>query len=103
MGSLAAPSTGGVRIVDKCDHIRSKLHDLEVQREDIRPTPDDIRPPKPSPVSGLIREIARTRESLQACVESLRVRQWTITGEPFIGSREIDTAVMRFMKAHAIR
>jgi CubicO group peptidase (beta-lactamase class C family) len=91
-------------MADKCDPIRLKLRDLEVQLKDSQPTPGDTHPPKPPPhLNGLIHEIARTRESLQACMESLRARQWTVTGEPFIGSREIDTAVMRFMKAHAIR
>jgi len=87
-------------MTDRCDPIRSRLHDLEVQLADIQPAPGD----KPSPdVAGLVREIARTRESLQACMESLLARQWTVTGQPFLGSGEIDAAVMRFMKAHAIR
>ena len=91
-------------MADKCDSIRSRLRDLEVELKDSQPTPGDIPVSKPPPhLNGLVREIAQTRLSLRACVESLLARQWTVTGQAFIGSREIDTAVMRFMKAHAIR
>lgn len=93
---------------DKCDPIRSKLHDLEVEFKNtkrfILPEPGERHPLKPRPNpewSALVSRIAKTRLALQACAESLLT--WTVTGGAFVGSIEIDAAALRFMKAHAIR
>jgi len=68
-------------MADKCDSIRSRLRDLEVELKDSQSTPGDIPVSKPPPhLNALVREIAQTRLSLQACVESLLARQWTVTG-----------------------
>ena len=98
-------------MADKCDPIRSKLHDLEVELENTdrflaEPETSEKNPPKPRPNPiwiDLVGRIAKTRLALQACAESLLGRRWTVTGDAFIGSFEIDAVVLRFMKAHAIR
>lgn len=98
-------------MADKCDPIRSKLHDLEVELKNTdrflaEPETGEQNPPKPRPNPkwiDLVSRIAKTRLALQACAESLLVRHWTVTGDSFIGSIEIDALVAKFMKAHAIR
>ena len=98
-------------MADKCDPIRSKLHDLEVELENTdrflaEPETDEQNPPKsrPNPKwTDLVSRISKTRSALQACAESLLIRRWTVTGDSFIGSIEIDALVSKFMKAHAIR
>ena len=98
-------------MADKCDPIRSKLHDLEVELKNTdrflaEPETSEKNPPKPRPNPiwiDLVGRIAKTRLALQACAESLLGRRWTVTGDAFIGSFEIDAVVLRFMKAHAIR
>lgn len=93
---------------DKCDPIRSKLHDLEVELGNterfLRPEPDDPHPLKPhaNPEwSALASSITKIRLALQRCEESLVT--WTVTGAVFVGSLEIDAAAMQFMKARTIR
>jgi CubicO group peptidase (beta-lactamase class C family) len=91
-------------MADKCDPIRTVLRDLEAKLADLRPVSGEQHPPKPPPgLNELVRQIAGTRLSLQACVESLRTRVWTVTGDSFVGSLEIDAVAMHFMKAHSIR
>ena len=98
-------------MADKCDPLRSKLHDLEVELKNTdrflaEPEPGEKNPPKPrtNPKwTDLVNRIAKTRSALQACAESLLIRRWTVTGDSFIGSIEIDALVSKFMKAHAIR
>lgn len=93
-----------LKMADKCDPIRTVLRDLEAELEDLRPVTGEQHPPKPPPgLNALVRRIAETRGSLQACAESLRMRNWSVTGETFVGSLEIDAVAMRFMKAHSIR
>lgn len=93
---------------DKCDPFRSTLHDLEVELDHtekyLRPAPDDPHPLKPhlNPEwSALANSITKNRLALQRCEESLLT--WTVTGAVFVGSLELDAAVMQFMKARAIR
>jgi hypothetical protein len=75
---------------------KTLLRDLEAELEDLRPVTGEQHPPKPPPgLNALIRRIAETRESLQACAESLRMRNWSVTGETFVGSLEIDAVAMR--------
>lgn len=95
-------------MADKCDPIRSRLHDLQVQlaktERFIRPEPGEQHPPKPRPNpdwTSLNSQIASTRLALRTCEESLR--RFTVTGAGFPGSFELDAVVSRFMKAHAIR
>jgi CubicO group peptidase (beta-lactamase class C family) len=98
-------------VADKCDPIRSKLHDLEVELKNTdrflaEPEPGEKNPPKPRPNPkwiDLVGRIAKTRLALQACAESLLARRWTVTGDAFIGSIEIDALVSKFMKARSIR
>jgi CubicO group peptidase (beta-lactamase class C family) len=98
-------------VADKCDPIRSKLHDLEGELKNTdrflaEPETDEQNPPKPrtNPKwTDLVSRIAKTRSALQECAESLLIRRWTVTGDSFIGSIEIDALVSKFMKAHAIR
>jgi len=90
-------------VADKCDPIRSKLHDLEVELKNTdrflaEAETGEQNPPKPrtNPKwSDLVSRIAKTRLALQACAESLLVRRWTVTGESFIGSIEIDAVVSK--------
>jgi len=90
-----------LKMAYKCDPIRTVLRDLEAKLEDLRPVSGEQHPPKPPPgLNALVRQIAETRRSLQACAESLRMRIWTVTGEAFVGSLEIDAVAMHFMKAH---
>jgi hypothetical protein len=66
-------------VADKCDSIRSTLHDLEVRREKtekflVEPEPGEQHPPKPvlNPVwRRLTSDISSTRLSLRECEESL--------------------------------
>jgi CubicO group peptidase (beta-lactamase class C family) len=95
-------------VADKCDPIRSKLHGLEVQ---LRNTPEydhskpdrrnTQKPHKNPEWTSLTGQIASTRLALQQCSESLR--RFTVTGDAFIGSIEIDALVSRFMKLYDIR
>ena len=97
-------------MADHCDPIRIQLRDLE---DELKHTekfanviPGEQHPPKPKLTqewTALVDRIAKTRSALQACAESLLIRRWTVTGQPFIGSLEIEAIAMKFMKAHAIR
>jgi CubicO group peptidase (beta-lactamase class C family) len=95
-------------VADKCDPIRSKLHALEGQLAKIHrflpPEPGEKNPPKPRPNpdwTNLASQIASTRLALRTCVESLR--RFTVTGNGFVGSIELDAVISTFMKAHDIR
>ena len=89
---------------DACDSLRVSLRALEAELKDSQPVPGEKHPPKPPPnLTGLIRRIATTRDELNACVESLRIRRWTVTGNTFIGALAIDRAIKPFMFDHDIR
>ena len=95
-------------MADKCDPIRSKLHALEGQLAKIQrflppEHPDkNTQKPRPNPDwTNLASQIASTRLALRTCEESLR--RFTVTGDGFVGSLELDAVVSRFMKAHDIR
>lgn len=89
---------------DACNSLRVSLRALEAELKDSQPVPGEQHPPKPPPnLNGLIRRIAATRDELNACVESLRIRRWTVTGNTFIGALAIDRAIKPFMFDHDIR
>jgi CubicO group peptidase (beta-lactamase class C family) len=91
-------------MADSCDSLRAKLRALEAELKDSQPVPGEQHPPKPPPdLNGLIRQIAVTRDELNACVESLMIRRWTVTGNTFLGALVIDRAIKRFMFEHDIR
>ena len=91
-------------MADACDPFRVKLSALEAELKDSQPVPGEQRPPKPPPnLNGLIRQIATTRDELNACVESLMIRRWTVTGNTFVGASAIDRAIKLFMFDHDIR
>jgi CubicO group peptidase (beta-lactamase class C family) len=91
-------------VADVCDSLRVRLRALEAELKDSQPVAGERHPPKPPPnLNGLIRQIARTRDELNACVESLRIRRWTITGDTFLGAFAIDRAIKTFMFDHDIR
>lgn len=91
-------------VADVCDPLRAKLRALEAQLKDSQPVPGERHPPKPPPnLNGLIRQIATTRDELNACVESLMSRRWTVTGNTFLGGFAIDRAIKLFMFEHDIR
>ncbi|MEO8620488.1 MAG: serine hydrolase domain-containing protein [bacterium] len=91
-------------MADACDSLRVRLRALEAQLKDSQPVPGEQHPPKPPPnLNGLIRQIAATRDELNACVESLMIRRWTVTGNSFIGALAIDRAMKRFMFDNDIR
>jgi CubicO group peptidase (beta-lactamase class C family) len=95
-------------MADKCDPIRAKLHALEGQlaKTDrfLQPEAGERNTPKPRPNpdwTNLASQIASTRLALRTCEESLR--RFTVTGDGFVGSIELDTVISRFMQAHDIR
>jgi len=91
-------------MADACDSLRIRLRALEAELKDSQPVPGERHPPKPPPyLNGLIRQIETSRDELNACVESLMVRRWTVTGNTFLGALSIDRAIKRFMFAHDIR
>ena len=91
-------------MADACDSLRARLRALEAELKDSQPVPGERPAPKPPPnLSGLIRQIATTRDELNACVESLMIRRWTVTGNTFLGAFAIDRAIKRFMFDHDIR
>jgi CubicO group peptidase (beta-lactamase class C family) len=91
-------------MADACDSLRVRLRALEAELKDSQPVPGEQHPPKPPPnLNGLIRQIATTRDELNACVESLMIRRWTVTGNTFLGSSAIDRAMKGFMFDHDIR
>ncbi|MEO5813731.1 MAG: serine hydrolase domain-containing protein [Gemmatimonadaceae bacterium] len=91
-------------MADACDPLRVRLRALEAQLKDSQPVPGERHPPKPpSNLNGVIRQIAATRDELNACVESLMIRRWTVTGNMFPGALAIDRAIKRFMFDHDIR
>ena len=91
-------------MADACDPLRVRLRALEAELKDSQPVPGEQHPPKPPPnLNGLIRQIATTRDQLNACVESLNVRRWTVTGDSFLGALAIDRAIKQFMFDHDIR
>ena len=91
-------------VADACDPLRVRLRALEAELKDSQPVPGEQHPPKPPPnLNGLIRQIATTRDQLNACVESLNVRRWTVTGDSFLGALAIDRALKQFMFDHDIR
>ena len=95
-------------MADACDSIRSKVHDLERQlaktERFLPPEPGEKNLPKPSPNpewTALSAQLASTRVALRKCEE--QIRRFTVTGDAFAGSIELDAVVSRFMKAHDIR
>lgn len=91
-------------MADLCESLRVRLRALEAQLKDSQPVPGERHPPKPPPnLSGLTRQIATARDELNACVESLMIRRWTVTGNTFIGALAIDRAIKLFMFDHDIR
>jgi hypothetical protein len=91
-------------VADACDSLRVRLRALETELKDSQPVPGERHPPKPPPnLNGLISQIATTRDQLNACVESLMIRRWTVTGNTFLGAFAIDRAIKRFMFDHDIR
>ena len=91
-------------MADACDSLRVRLRALEAELKDSQPVLGEQHPPKPPPnLNGLIRQIATTRDELNACVESLMIRCWTVTGNTFLGAFAIDRAIKRFMFDHDIR
>ena len=91
-------------MTDACDSLRVRLRALEAELKDSQPVPGERPSQKPPPnLNGLIRQIATTRDELNACVESLRIRRWTVTGNTFLGAFAIDRTIKRFMFEHDIR
>jgi hypothetical protein len=91
-------------VVDACDSLRVRLRTLEAELKDRQPVPGEPHPPRPPPdLNGLIRQIATTRDELNACVESLGIRRWTVTGHTFLGALAVDRAIKLFMFDHDIR
>ena len=91
--------TSAILFVPSCMSLEEAAR--EIQRISCRTEHPDKNTQKPRTNpdwTNLASQIASTRLALRTCEESLR--RFTVTGDGFVGSLELDAVVSRFMKAH---